>query len=125
MKFLNTSFITLFSALVIALAVSGCSSGDASPANLRTIFAEPDFTFQLIRTAGAAPHAADIGECVETARKIPGGNTESWYTERYALAMRVERLGNGPGPGASGLSLNGSHHCFAGQPTSPAGATFS
>jgi len=80
------------------LQIQGCSSSsDPYPgptiAEMRTVFSDNDSTFQLIRTAGAAPDAADLRECLLTARKITKGNIESWYREWYALAKQVEKNG--------------------------------
>ncbi|MFO7601213.1 MAG: alpha/beta fold hydrolase [Candidatus Desulfacyla sp.] len=89
---LGTALLLIF----ILLQIHGCSdqSGSgATIADMRTVFSNKDFTFQLIRTAGAAPSAADLDECLETARKIIDGNIESWYKEWYALAERVRSLG--------------------------------
>ena len=78
------------------LFVQGCdrSSGSSSTTvNMRKVFSSSEFSFQFIRTAGAAPTASDVNECLEAAGKIVDGDTESWYREWYALAKRVQRLG--------------------------------
>lgn len=90
--FLSTALLLI----LLFLSILGCNSqsGSAStPVNLRGVFSSSDFTFQFIRTAGAAPSAADLNECLETAHRVIDGDIESWYREWYALAERVRTLG--------------------------------
>jgi hypothetical protein len=89
---LGTALMLMF----IMLKIQGCSNQSVSGptiADMKTVFSNRDFTFQLIRTAGASPRAADMGECLETARKVRDGEIQSWYREWYALAERVRDLG--------------------------------
>ena len=84
--------------IFILLQIQGCSGQSSSGptiAEMRTVFTNKDFTFQLIRTAGASPSAADLGECLETACKVVDGDIESWYREWYALAEWVRAIGEG------------------------------
>ena len=78
------------------LLILGCDHGSGSsstPVNMRKVFSSSEFSFQFIRTAGTAPTAADVNECLETAGRIVDGDRESWYREWYALAERVQRQG--------------------------------
>jgi hypothetical protein len=48
------------------------------------------FEAQLVRAMGYAPYgAADIGECLATARRISGTDLDQWYDEWFATAQRV------------------------------------
>jgi predicted alpha/beta-fold hydrolase len=54
-------------------------------------FKNPQYSFQLLRVLGAAPYGgSDIGECLSTANRIKEGDNESWYTEWYTTAKRLE-----------------------------------
>jgi pimeloyl-ACP methyl ester carboxylesterase len=91
-SWLGTALMLMF----ISMQIQGCSNQSFSGptiADMKTVFSNRDFTFQLIRTAGASPSAADLGECLETARKVRDGDIESWYREWYALAEQVRDLG--------------------------------
>jgi len=94
--------------VLFSLSISSCgaaSSSDSAGAQTDTaqaaqstqvnmnVFTNKDFNFQLIRTAGAAPYAADRNECLQTANKITDGDVESWYKEWYALAENVKNAG--------------------------------
>jgi pimeloyl-ACP methyl ester carboxylesterase len=98
--------------LLLNLPLTGCSGGQSTPltptptmAAIRAVFPESDpFYFQLIRTAGAAPSAANLAECLDTANRIREKKkafTEKqtkeiidlWYSEWYGLAERVRSLG--------------------------------
>jgi dienelactone hydrolase len=114
-SFLLIAF-AIFTLALLSLSISSCgaaSSNDGTASQTDAaqaaqtaqadlnVFTNKDFNFQLIRTAGAAPHAADRNECLQTAYKIIDGNVESWYKEWYALAESVkgagetaEKLGN-------------------------------
>lgn len=92
LSFLSTTLLLI----LLFLSILGCNSQSSSastPMNLRNIFSNSDFNFQFIRTAGAAPSAADLNECLETAHRVIDGDIESWYREWYALAERVRTLG--------------------------------
>jgi dienelactone hydrolase len=79
---------------LIMLQNQGCSSGTTPTIiDMRGVFKNSDFTFQLVRTAGASPSAADLSECMATAKRISDGDIESWYREWYALAEQVKAQG--------------------------------
>ncbi len=95
-KPLLSFFARPFILLCTLLQLQGCasqSSSEPTSADMRKVFTNSDFSFQLIRTAGAAPSAANMNECLETARKVVDGDIESWYREWYALAEQVRGLG--------------------------------
>lgn len=51
---------------------------------------------QLLRVAGSSIYGgADIGECVEAARRIKGTSLDSWYACWRELALRVAELARG------------------------------
>ncbi|MGW4033809.1 alpha/beta hydrolase [Streptomyces sp. NPDC004838] len=53
---------------------------------------DPQFTFELVRTMGQASFgAAEIGECLATARRIEERNYDSWYEQWDTTAGRVHR----------------------------------
>ena len=55
------------------------------------IFETGQFSFQALRTIGYSVNGgADIGECLSTCSRIVDGDTESWYSEWFATAGRVE-----------------------------------
>jgi esterase/lipase len=57
------------------------------------IFRDPDFAFEFIRTLGyASAGAADLGECVSTARNITDGNIYSWYQQWLYTANRLNNF---------------------------------
>ncbi len=101
MKNLSHIYKVFFLFIIICLIIPGCSirsehepEPDPTAVNLREVFKNPDFTFQFIRVAGAAPYgAANLRECLDTAKKITDGDLESWYREWYATAQKVERIG--------------------------------
>ena len=48
---------------------------------------------QLLRTVGAAPYGgADIGECLATARAVPGTDLDGWYSAWTELAGTTAEL---------------------------------
>lgn len=58
----------------------------------RFLFSDPQYSFQTLRTVGAADgEAADIGECLAAAQGIFNGDDESWYREWLHLAKRIEQ----------------------------------
>jgi dienelactone hydrolase len=85
--------------LLLALALASCSlppSEPTVPAIPRKPFGDnDDLNFQFVRTAGEAPYAADVQECIDTAARITEQTAEAWYREWYALAERVRLLGEG------------------------------
>ena len=66
------------------------------------IFKETSFIFEFIRTAGYAyEKGADIGECIDTAKRIKDGNDLSWYKEwsktadrLYGFAQKMQKNNN-------------------------------
>lgn len=66
-----------------------------------TIFKTRDFNFQFYRTLGKATvNFAEIGECFTIAEKIEEGNVNSWFTNWFQFAEKLEEnahkcLGNG------------------------------
>jgi esterase/lipase len=97
MKKISAQLTAIMLILLASFTFWGCGSNSddtTSQVNLKEIFKEPSFTFQLLRTAGGAPYGtADIDECTRTAQKITDGDIESWYTQWYALAVEVENGG--------------------------------
>lgn len=58
------------------------------------IFNDPTFTFEFIRALGYTyTQGGDIGETIDTAKKITDGNVNSWYQEWLTTARRIENLG--------------------------------
>jgi dienelactone hydrolase len=58
---------------------------------MEIIFKDPQYSFQLLRVLGSAPYGgADIGECLSTAYRIKEGDNESWYSEWFRTAKRLE-----------------------------------
>jgi len=56
-------------------------------------FKDDSFTFQFIRVLGSAyGGGADLGECVQTARRIKEGVDESWFREWSRTANRVYEM---------------------------------
>ncbi|MFC1576208.1 alpha/beta hydrolase family protein [Candidatus Omnitrophota bacterium] len=66
------------------------------------IFKNTSFIYEFVRAIGYSYYkGADIGECIETARRIKDGDIYSWYTEwlktagrLHKLARKFERSGN-------------------------------
>lgn len=59
--------------------------------NMNIVFEDPEFSFEFIRTLGYSDcGAADVGECISTARRIKDGDFESWYSEWYETALKTE-----------------------------------
>ncbi len=57
------------------------------------VFENSQFSFQALRIAGYTfSGGADIGECLSTCSRIEDGNTESWYTEWYTTASRLNAM---------------------------------
>lgn len=62
-----------------------------SAPGVKSVFKDPQFSFQTLRALGAAPGGgADIAECLRAAYRIPEGDMEAWYREWYALGRRLE-----------------------------------
>ncbi|MEN6342078.1 MAG: alpha/beta fold hydrolase [Methanospirillum sp.] len=67
------------------------------------VFRDPDLSFELVRTLGKAlGHGADVGESLETARRIAAHEPEglrpvldAWYREWNATAERIHAIGVG------------------------------
>lgn len=67
------------------------------------VFRDPDLSFELVRTLGKAlGHGADLGESLETARRIAAHEPEglrpvldAWYREWNATAGRIHTIGVG------------------------------
>lgn len=60
------------------------------------VFKDPSFSFQLLRALSASMYGgADMGECIETAKRIKEGDWESWCREWTATAERIRGLGDG------------------------------
>lgn len=95
MKASPSKFLAIPLVILMCLIMAGCGGETDAPSadvNIKNIFQNTDFTFQLIRTASDAPYgAADEDECIQTALKITDGDTESWYAQWYALAREVEK----------------------------------
>lgn len=122
---LTTALTTL--ALLTVLLLPGClgtgqavppAGASASPDGARTmnttsgtpminttntlIFRDPGLSFELIRTLGKAlGHGADVGESLETARRIAAHEPEglrpvldAWYHEWNATAERIHAIGS-------------------------------
>ncbi|MFH1868153.1 MAG: alpha/beta fold hydrolase [Candidatus Omnitrophota bacterium] len=54
------------------------------------IFKDKSFIFEFIRTMGYSYEGgADIGECIDTARRIKDGDDLSWYNEWLSTAERI------------------------------------
>ncbi len=57
------------------------------------IFSEPTYVFEFIRVLGASyGMGSDLGECVDTARRMGDVNDKSWYEEWYRTAERIYGL---------------------------------
>ena len=57
---------------------------------MKTVFADPQFSFELLRTLGHAYYSgSDIAECLHTADRIKEGDNESWYSEWNKTAELV------------------------------------
>ncbi|MFH2033135.1 MAG: alpha/beta fold hydrolase [Candidatus Margulisiibacteriota bacterium] len=55
---------------------------------------DPQYSFQLLRTMGAAVgQAADIGECLKTAYLVKAGDDGGWYNEWHKTAQQMETAG--------------------------------
>lgn len=60
---------------------------------LKIVFDDQTFSFELLRTLGYACYGgADVGECLATAYRITEGDFESWYSEWYKTAERIQAL---------------------------------
>jgi hypothetical protein len=61
--------------------------------NMKIIFDDRQFSFQLLRVLGDSVNgAADIGECLSTAYRIKEGDFESWHSEWLKTAERVHEV---------------------------------
>ncbi|MFH1617047.1 MAG: alpha/beta fold hydrolase [Candidatus Margulisiibacteriota bacterium] len=57
-------------------------------------YEDPQYSFQLLRTMGAAVgQAADIGECLKTAYRVEAGDDEGWYREWNKTAQQMDTAG--------------------------------
>ena len=60
---------------------------------MKTVFEDPQFSFQLLRILGSAEVGqADVGECLSTAHRIKEGDFESWCREWLGTAQRVRAI---------------------------------
>ncbi len=60
------------------------------------VFEDTEFSFQFLRTMGyTASVGADIGECLNTARRIKDKDMESWYTEWLKTAKQLNSAADG------------------------------
>lgn len=60
---------------------------------MKLVFKNETFSFEFIRTLGHAVYGgADIGECVATAQRIKDKDLDSWYTEWFNTAKRVNDI---------------------------------
>jgi hypothetical protein len=58
------------------------------------MFKDELLDLQLLRVVGAAAYGgSDIGECLQTAKRISGSDLDSWYAEWLATADAVAELG--------------------------------
>src|ERR1700744_2516753 len=65
--------------------------GERRVFTMKTLFKNPEFSFQFLRVLGsAASRQADVGECLATADRIVEGDFESWTNEWTRTAARVE-----------------------------------
>ena len=66
--------------------------------------------FQFLRTMGHAYNrAADVGECLETAKRIAPGDDESWHCEWRATADRVFALAESCAAAGHAVSASGAY----------------
>ena len=85
--FLRKKIIYFFLAFMVMEAVICLRVSYA----MKIYFKDPQYSFQLLRVLGAAPYGgSDIGECLMTAYPIKEGDNESWYTEWFSTARRLE-----------------------------------
>ncbi len=60
---------------------------------MKKTFKNPEFQFGFLLTLGASYHqGSDVGECLETARRIKNGDAESWFVEWSATADRIRQI---------------------------------
>lgn len=79
--------VLLFLAFLLIAVFVFCRDSYA----IEIYFKDPQYSFQLLRVLGAASSGgADIGECLSTAYRIKEGDNESWYTEWFSTAKRLE-----------------------------------
>jgi pimeloyl-ACP methyl ester carboxylesterase len=78
------SFMVVFLVIEFVMSYGICHA-------MECIFKDPQYSFQLLRVLGSAPNGgADIGECLSTAYRIKEGDNESWYSEWFNTAKRLE-----------------------------------
>lgn len=64
---------------------------EMEPSLVQFVFKNSQYSFQALRAVAAMQaQAADVGECLVTARAIKEGDDESWYREWSKLAKRTE-----------------------------------
>jgi len=80
----------IFSGLGCAVESYVVSSEELSNCYDGFIFKDKSFVFEFIRAIGYSYEGgADIGECIDTARRIKDGDDESWYNEWLKTAERL------------------------------------
>ena len=58
-----------------------------------TFMTDELFEAQLVRALGYAPYSgADIGECLATAARIRKVDSDLWYSEWFATALRIRNI---------------------------------
>src|ERR1700734_4417124 len=61
---------------------------------MKLIFNDESFSYELLRAVGYASYGgADIGECLETASRIPEGDFLAWYRAWKQTADRISAVG--------------------------------
>lgn len=82
-----------FLTLIILVAYWFAPQKSTQKSAVSIIFNNPFFSQRLIRTVSRANcKAADLGECLVTARAIKEGNFESWYTHWCTRAQATEYI---------------------------------
>lgn len=68
------------------------------------------FDAQMLRALGHSPYeGADIGECIETARRITRVDADLWYAEWMATAQRVHELADSSAARGETVSARGAY----------------
>lgn len=61
---------------------------------MKFLFDDESFSFEALRAAGYATYAgAELGEVIETCKRIPEGDEDAWSAKWAATAERVEGIG--------------------------------
>jgi hypothetical protein len=61
---------------------------------MKLLFKDESFSYELLRAVGYSAYGgADIGECLETASRIPEGDFGGWYRAWKHTADRVSAIG--------------------------------